>query len=54
MYQIWHRRGRAVELDVAVDTKMLEGIKIMEKGNQYIGNSWPGNSGKAMWNAECG
>lgn len=41
---------------MTVDTEMLEGIKIIvkEKENQYIDNSWPGNSGKAMWNAKCG
>lgn len=41
---------------MAVDTEVLEGIKIIrkERGNQYIDNSWPGNSGKGMWNAECG
>lgn len=40
---------------MAVDPEMLEGIKVIrKKGNQYIDNSWLGNSGQAMWNAECG
>lgn len=50
-YLIWYRKGRAVEL--ACGSRYRNVRRHKEKRNQYIDNSWPGNSGKAVWNAEC-